>query len=106
MPRQLLGRAGGCSDRVGCGVRVCMYIYVYVINIYVYMYIRVCAKHARVHRFNANSAPNEEEGALSADVVLDSAALGPRPLLRAAGFGPALLAPSFPPALCPVIATA
>ena len=70
------------------------------------MYIRLCAKHARVHRFNANSAPNEQEGGCSAGVALDSAALGPRPLLRAAGSGPALLAPSFPPALRPVLATA
>lgn len=50
-------------------MRVPMYIYVYVINIYVYMYIRVCAKHARVHRFNANSAPKEDEEGLSAGGV-------------------------------------
>lgn len=63
-----------------CGVRVCMYIYVYVINIYVYMYIRVCAKHARVHSFNANCTSWGGRGA------------------GGAGFVPALLAPSFTPA--------
>lgn len=33
------------------------------------MYIRVCAKHTCVHRFNVNSAPNEEEEGLSASIV-------------------------------------
>lgn len=78
-----------------------------------YICIYVCgrAKHARAHRFNANSAPKEDEAGFSAGVVRRT--LQPSHPLLGGGLQdlastppPVLLAPSSPPALRPGVAMA